>query len=234
MRPTPSLRDITAVVVSAGRMMNAAKVRTTKQTYNSRIQKVHSHSHSHPLLPSKTFPPKTPLPKNHPKAQTNNPPSQHFTVSRHHLVSDPTSALRSGDVIRMTTERHSRHIRHVVTAIVAPAGEPIAERPAVLTGEQREEMRAAKRGRKLARREERREGGGKGREGGDKAGEGEGVVVDAGKERDGRIVQTVRRPEREREKAEGRMGEAERMLGRLEARGLGVGEVETRLEGMTV
>ena len=135
----------------------------------------------------------------------------------------------------MTTERHSRHIRHVVTAIVAPAGEPIAERPAVLTAEQREEMRLAKRGRKLARREERREGGEKGGEGeGDKGGEGEDGVVDAGKERDRRVVQTVRRTGRERAKAEGRMGEAERMPGGLEARGVGVGEGETRLEGMRV
>ncbi|MCJ1384227.1 hypothetical protein MMC17_007343 [Xylographa soralifera] len=181
MRPTPLLHDITAVVVSAGRMMNAAKVRTTKQIYNARIQK-------------------------------------HFTISRHHLVSDPTAALRSGDVIRMTTERHSRHIRHVVTAIVAPAGEPIAERPAVLTGEQREELRAAKRGRKLARREERRGGGGEGREG-----EGEGAMVDTGEERDGRVVEAV-----------GRMGEVGMVQRGLDERELGVGEVEKGLEGMRV
>ncbi|MCJ1391975.1 hypothetical protein MMC18_008488 [Xylographa bjoerkii] len=194
MRPSPSLLDVFAVVVSAGRMMNAAKARTTKQIYNSRVQK-------------------------------------HFTISRHHLVSDPTSSLRTGDVIRMTTERHSRHIRHVVTEIVAPWGDPIDERPPVLTSAQREERRGAKRARKLARREERRGGS----EGGGDVGGGEGVVVeDAGKERDRKIVETVRRTEREREKAVRRMGEAERVQGGLDERGLGVGEVEKRLEGMRI
>ncbi|MCJ1322884.1 hypothetical protein MMC15_008234 [Xylographa vitiligo] len=162
MRRTPSLHDITAVVVSAGRMMNAAKVRTTKQIYNSRIQK--ARSLSPPSNPS-LFPPQDLT------TTTNAPPLlQQFTISRHQLVSDPTAALRTGDTIRMTTERHSRLIRHVVTAIVAPAaGEPIDERPAVLTGEQREEKRAGKRERKMARREARREG-----EKGEGAGEADG------------------------------------------------------------
>ncbi|MCJ1471651.1 hypothetical protein MMC13_000291 [Lambiella insularis] len=138
MRFTLSLHDITATVVSAGRMTQAAKVRTFKQKYNSYLQK-------------------------------------HFTLTRHTLVADPTSALRTGDVIRMVPERHSKRIRHVVTQIVAPAGaEGMAERPRVLTGKERERARGEKRARKVERREGRKEEGkkreGRGKEEGGRRG----------------------------------------------------------------
>ena len=80
----------------------------------------------------------------------------------------------------MAPERHSRLIRHVVTAIIAPAGgEPIEERPAVLTAAEREGRREAKAERRRDResgREGRKDDGERGRGGGDKEGEG-GVTV---------------------------------------------------------
>jgi small subunit ribosomal protein S17 len=112
--------SLTGVVVSAGRMMKAVKVRTTKQTYNSYVKTLGT---IHPV----------------------------------HLVSDPASSLRTGDIIRFIRlpQRHSRHIRHVVTEILAPFGEPIEARPKVLSAEERAEIKAEKRAGKMVRRTER-------------------------------------------------------------------------------
>lgn len=101
----------------------------------------------------------------------------------------------------MATERHSRRIKHVVTAIVAPWGEPIAERPAILSREEREKLRAEKRARKVGRREGRREGEREGN-GGEKEVGRKGVVEDG---------------ERRGDVAEVRLGEGEE---RVESHGL--------------
>ncbi|KAG8529320.1 uncharacterized protein KY384_005956 [Bacidia gigantensis] len=78
---------------------------------------------------------------------------KHFVNYDNHLVSDPTEATRTGDVVRITTEGQvSRHIRHVVTEIVAPWGSEIHERPAVLSGQQRKAVKDEKYRAKLERR----------------------------------------------------------------------------------
>ena len=73
-------------------------------------------------------------------------PTQHFPSQTTHLVSDPTSSLVTGDVVRIASGwRTSKHIRHVVTSIVAPFGSPVEDRPPILTEEQRMELRIKQR-----------------------------------------------------------------------------------------
>lgn len=70
--------------------------------------------------------------------------------------------------MRITAERKvSRHIRHVVTEIVAPWGPAVEERPPVLSEEERWRRVREKTERKKERRRERKgEGGGvRGKEG---------------------------------------------------------------------
>lgn len=82
---------------------------------------------------------------------------QHFTAYESHLVSDPNSSLREGDVVRIAPGwRTSKHIRHVVTEIVAPWGPPVEERPPIPKVEELHEEKRIKREAKLARREARR------------------------------------------------------------------------------
>ena len=74
---------------------------------------------------------------------------------QNHLVSDPTSSTRTGDVVRIAAEgRVSRHIQHVVTEIVAPWGPAIDERPRIPSSEERLAAKAEKKRRKLERRRE--------------------------------------------------------------------------------
>ena len=121
--------------------MRAVKVRTAKQTYNSFLKKV--------CLPSLlSF---TPL-----KPQLTPTLPQHFLTYNSYLVSDPNDSLRTGDVVKITNEKRvSRHIKHVVTEIVAPWGPAIEERPKVLSAEERYEKwrirKEAKNLRKAAR-----------------------------------------------------------------------------------
>ncbi|KAA8649749.1 hypothetical protein EYZ11_001673 [Aspergillus tanneri] len=79
------------------------------------------------------------------------------------MVSDPKNSLREGDVIEFSSGYpKSRHVRHVVERIIAPYGTNIEDRPPVMTREEREAERAAKRAAKLQRREARGlESGGK-------------------------------------------------------------------------
>jgi small subunit ribosomal protein S17 len=64
----------------------------------------------------------------------------------HLLVHDPTRACNTGDVIRLRSGwRVSKHVKHVVTDIVKPFGTPVSARPAVLTEEERQTMKEAKR-----------------------------------------------------------------------------------------
>ncbi|MCJ1246623.1 hypothetical protein MMC30_003832 [Trapelia coarctata] len=198
--------NLTATVVSAGRMMRAVKVRSSKQTYNARIQK-------------------------------------HFTHPTTHLVADPTSALRTGDVIRIEPEHHSRFIKHVVTEIISPWGPPIDERPRILSREEREALHKAKRERRDVRRAEKeralREGsvgeGGEGSVG--EGGEGAGVEVEEGARKGEGDRQTVRmagRIQSQRERALHNKGVAERVQRKLDTKGIDVSEVDRRMEQVRI
>ena len=143
--PAPP-QALCGVVVSAGRMMKAVKVRTVKQVYDSFLKKVIL-----PLRPIQTPPISCNLvAKNH---------LQHYTAYQSHLVSDPNSSLRTGDVVRIAARPPaSKHIRHVVTNIIAPWGPPAEERPPIPTLEDLDAMYKAKREARLARRTKRTEG----------------------------------------------------------------------------
>lgn len=97
------------VVVSAGKMSRAVKVRIAGQEWN------------------KTF-------------------RKHFPSHTHYTVSDPNNSLVEGDVVRITSgHRTSSTIRHVVTAIVAPFGEPVENRPRVLNAAELDDVRMQER-----------------------------------------------------------------------------------------
>ncbi|KAL4908335.1 hypothetical protein BDW74DRAFT_147295 [Aspergillus multicolor] len=73
------------------------------------------------------------------------------------MVSDPRNSLREGDVIEFSSGYpKSRRVHHVVERIIAPFGQAIQDRPAVLSREERDAIRVEKRVAKAARREERR------------------------------------------------------------------------------
>lgn len=97
------------VVVSAGKMSRAVKVRVAGQEWNKLFRK-------------------------------------HFPSHKHYTVSDPNNSLVEGDVVRITSgHRTSSTIRHVVTAIVAPFGEPVENRPRVLGAEELDQLRTQER-----------------------------------------------------------------------------------------
>lgn len=97
------------VVVSAGKMSRAVKVRVAGQEWNKLFRK-------------------------------------HFPAHKHYTVSDPNNSLVEGDVVRITSgHRTSSTIRHVVTAIVAPFGEPVENRPRVLSAEELDKLRVQER-----------------------------------------------------------------------------------------
>ena len=97
------------VVVSAGKMSRAVKVRVAGQEWNKMFRK-------------------------------------HFPSHQHYTVSDPNNSLVQGDVVRITSgHRTSSTIRHVVTAIVAPFGEPVENRPRVLNAEELDKLRVQER-----------------------------------------------------------------------------------------
>ncbi|KAI1406340.1 nucleic acid-binding protein [Hypoxylon fuscum] len=81
-----------------------------------------------------------------------------FKEPRYKLVHDPRNSVRQGDVVAITSSwRVSQHVRHVVKHIIAPYGEPIDEREAVPTLEERVAEKAAKRAAKDERRAEIKE-----------------------------------------------------------------------------
>ena len=97
------------VVVSAGKMSRAVKVRVAGQEWNKLFRK-------------------------------------HFPLHKHYTVSDPNNSLVEGDVVRITSgHRTSSTIRHVVTAIVAPFGEPVEKRPKILSVEELDKLRTHER-----------------------------------------------------------------------------------------
>lgn len=66
---------------------------------------------------------------------------------------DPRSSLRAGDIIEISSGwRVSKSVRHVVSRIIAPFGEPIESRPAVMTEVERLEERRKKKEAKDLRR----------------------------------------------------------------------------------
>ena len=131
MNPQPKI--LCGVVVSAGKMMRAVKVRTAKQTYNSFLKKVCLPPPLCCLCLSLELPLLTLIPQL-------TIPLQYFLTHNSYLVSDPNDSLRIGDVVKITDEKRvSRHIKHVVTEIVAPWGPAIEERPKVLSAEERYE-----------------------------------------------------------------------------------------------
>ncbi|KAG6018029.1 hypothetical protein E4U54_006931 [Claviceps lovelessii] len=79
-----------------------------------------------------------------------------FPKPKHHLVHDPNSSLRTGDVISIVPGwPTSRCKRHVVKHIIAPFGSSINERPPVPTLEERiadrETRKAVKKARKASK-----------------------------------------------------------------------------------
>ncbi|PVI07478.1 nucleic acid-binding protein, partial [Periconia macrospinosa] len=107
---TPIVRQLPwstkiGVVVSAGKMDRAVKVRIAGQEWNKKFKK-------------------------------------HFPSPITHLVSDPQNSVVEGDVVRISSGwRTSKNIRHVISAIVAPFGAPVEDRPPVLTHAQRMDIR---------------------------------------------------------------------------------------------
>ncbi|CAG8876028.1 unnamed protein product [Penicillium nalgiovense] len=77
----------------------------------------------------------------------------------HYLVSDPRNSLREGDIIEFSSGApKSRNVHHVVERIITPFGEGIADRPAVLSKEEREAEREMRWAAKYLRRESKRLG----------------------------------------------------------------------------
>lgn len=71
---------------------------------------------------------------------------QHFPAPKTYLVRDPNSSLVPGDVVRISSGNpSSKAIKHAVTTIVAPFGEPVENRPPVLSQAQLDEQRVHKR-----------------------------------------------------------------------------------------
>ncbi|MCJ1362256.1 hypothetical protein MMC16_001358 [Acarospora aff. strigata] len=85
-----------------------------------------------------------------------------FPSSVTHLVHDPRSSLREGDIVRIAPGwRVSKTKRHVVTEIVAPFGPGVEGRERVLSVGELVEERERERGGKRERRAREREGRGK-------------------------------------------------------------------------
>lgn len=80
-----------------------------------------------------------------------------FTTPKTHLVHDPNSSLRTGDVVSIVPGwPTSQKKRHVVKQIIAPFGAPIEERPPIPTESERIEARDAEKAEKDQRRHTRR------------------------------------------------------------------------------
>jgi len=97
------------VVVSAGKMARAVRVRVAEHEWNKKFRK-------------------------------------HFPAPKTYIARDPNNSVVEGDIVRITSGyRTSKVIRHVVTSIVAPFGEPVENRPPVLTQAQLDEQRIKER-----------------------------------------------------------------------------------------
>jgi small subunit ribosomal protein S17 len=129
------------VVISAGRMSKAVKVRIAAQEWNKKFRKVRF-----PPLPDafSNLCSQAIKPQHHERSMLTM--FQHFPSEQTYLVADPNSSLVEGDVVRIASGwRTSRSIRHVVTSIVAPFGEPVENRPPILSEEERMQIRIKER-----------------------------------------------------------------------------------------
>ncbi|CCU82980.1 hypothetical protein BGHDH14_bgh06030 [Blumeria hordei DH14] len=118
------MREIPAVVVSAGLMQKTVKVQVGVQQWNSHIKKIS-------LV-------------------------KYFNRRRNHLVHDPNDSVRIGDIVAISAgSRVAKHVRHVVTKIIAPFGVPIEERPPIPTIEERNAAKEEKRRLKQERSEKK-------------------------------------------------------------------------------
>ncbi|KAJ5781819.1 uncharacterized protein N7518_010302 [Penicillium psychrosexuale] len=82
-----------------------------------------------------------------------------YPQETHYLVSDPRNSLRNGDIIEFSSGApKSRNVHHVVERIITPFGDAIADRPPVLSKEEREAERETRWAAKYLRRESRRLG----------------------------------------------------------------------------
>jgi len=78
---------------------------------------------------------------------------KHFKAPKKYLVHDPNDSLRTGDIVAITPGwRTSKHKRHVVKRIIAPAQVPVEERNPVPTEGERWAAALAKRDAKVERR----------------------------------------------------------------------------------
>ena len=107
------------------------------------------------------------------------PGTQYFPASTTHLVHDPTSVLREGDIVRIAAGwRVSRRKRHVVTEVVAAFGGAVEERRGEGAGERRGLVGLEELVRERERRREERRRLAMGERGEvEGEGQGEGVVV---------------------------------------------------------
>ncbi|KAK4956097.1 hypothetical protein LTR28_005968 [Elasticomyces elasticus] len=75
-----------------------------------------------------------------------------FSTPTNYLVHDPNSSTNEGDIVSLTSLRTSKHVHYVISAIIAPFGKPVEERPPVPTAEEREKAYRVKRTKKFQRK----------------------------------------------------------------------------------
>ncbi|KAK4979406.1 hypothetical protein LTR28_005003 [Elasticomyces elasticus] len=75
-----------------------------------------------------------------------------FSTPTNYLVHDPNSSTNEGDIVSLTPLRTSKHVHHVISAIIAPFGKPVEERPPVPTAGEREKAYRVKRTKKFQRK----------------------------------------------------------------------------------
>ncbi|KAF2455339.1 hypothetical protein BDY21DRAFT_350484 [Lineolata rhizophorae] len=79
-----------------------------------------------------------------------------YPSSVNYLVSDPNNSTREGDVVAIRSGwRTAKHVRHIVTSIIAPFGTPVADRPPLPSLVELEERREEKYEEKKARKKVR-------------------------------------------------------------------------------
>ncbi|KAJ5679807.1 hypothetical protein N7462_008051 [Penicillium macrosclerotiorum] len=84
---------------------------------------------------------------------------KYYPKETRYLVSDPNNSLREGDVIEFSSGApKSRHVHHVVERIVTPFAVPLEDRPAVMSREERQQVREQRWAEKYVRKESRRLG----------------------------------------------------------------------------
>ncbi|KAI9707199.1 MAG: hypothetical protein M1836_000159 [Candelina mexicana] len=162
---------------------------------------------------------------------------KNYRSSINHLVSDPNSSLREGDVVSIAPGwRTSKHVRHVVTSIIAPFGPAIDERPPIPSEEERLAKRAEKRTAKDERRRAKREGGVAGSRvvEGKKTDQKLEKPVERGKKPQDVVKEARRKSQTSMEKKERNEKELAKVDERVEGEGKVSDEVTTELSGRTI